>query len=290
MYKRLSLLMRAVWCGVAGLLISLSAAAVWTALIVVNLKRNPRVPWSVPVMALILWGMWRYWGGAGWPRSAAEFRRRYRRANPVTMPALFWSLIAGVLGIVALAGSWIVFFNLFRMRPNSIPDLSAHPALTVYPMLIMGSLVSPFSEETGFRGYSQLMLERDFRPATAAIIASVFFALAHYNHGFLWPKLLIYFLVGVTFAAIAGLTNSIITSIPVHIIGDMVFFFFVWPHDATRRLLWENGADKWWFWIHVAQAVIFTGLTLLAFRRLAAISSPDAKIQGSMFAGAPVSR
>jgi membrane protease YdiL (CAAX protease family) len=288
-YKRLRGLVQALWSALAGLLISLSAAAVWTALILVNLRSKPTIPWSVPVMALVLWGMWRYWGGAGWPRSTAELRRRYRRDNPVSGPALLWSLIAGVLGIVALAGYWIIFFNLIRMRPNSIPDLSAYPALTVYPMLIMGSLVSPFSEETGFRGYSQLMMERDFRPATAAIIASVFFALAHLNHGFLWPKLLIYFLVGLTFAAIATLTNSIITSIPVHIIGDMVFFFFVWPHDATRRLLWENGADKWWFWIHVAQAVIFSGLTLLAFRRLAAISSPDAKIQGSMFAGAPVS-
>lgn len=285
MYNSLRLLMRALWSGFAGLLISLSAAVVWTALIVANLRTNPGIPWSVPVMGLVLWGMWRYWGGAGWPRSTAELRQRYRRANPVSGPALLWSLVAGVLGIVALAGCWIVFFNLFRMRPNSIPDMSSYPALTVYPMLIMGSLVSPFSEEAGFRGYSQLMLERDFRPATAVIIASVFFALAHLNHGFLWPKLLVYFLVGVTFAAIATLTNSIIASIPVHIIGDMVFFFFVWPHDATRRLVWETGADSW-FWIHVAQAVIFTGLTLLAFRRLAATNRPNAKIEGLFSAGA----
>lgn len=287
MYESLRLLMRALWSGFAGLLISLSAAAVWTALIIANLRSNSKLPWSVPVMALVLWAMWRYWGGAGWPRGTAEVRKRYRRTNPVSGQAFLWSLLAGVLGIVALAGCWIVFFNLFRMRPNSIPDMSAYPALTVYPMLIMGSLVSPFSEETGFRGYSQLMLETNFRPATAAIIASVFFALGHLNHGFLWPKLLVYFLVGVTFAAIATLTNSIIASIPVHIIGDMVFFFFVWPHDVTRRLQWENGADSW-FWIHVAQAVIFTGLTLLAFRRLAAIGRPQ--IQSSTSAGASVGK
>jgi membrane protease YdiL (CAAX protease family) len=288
-FKRLRLLVHALWCGFAGLLISLSAAAVWTALIVLNLRSNPRIPWSVPAMALVLWGMWRYWGGAGWPRRTAEVRRRYRRANPISGPTFLWSLLTGVSGIIALAGCWIVFFNLFRMRPNSIPDMSAYPALTVYSMLIMGSLVSPFSEETGFRGYSQLMLERDFRPATAAIIASVFFAAGHINHGFLWPKLLIYFLVGVTFAAIATLTNSIVASIPVHIIGDMVFFFFVWPHDAARHLVWESGADTW-FWIHVAQALIFTLLTLLAFRRLGSMSSMHANMQGSISRVASVSK
>lgn len=285
MHTSLRQLIRALWSGLAGLLISLSAAVVWTALIIANLRSNSKIPWSVPVMALVLWAMWRYWGGAGWPRSTAEIRGRYRRANPVSGQAFLWSLVAGVLGIIALAGCWIVFFNMFRMRPNSIPDMSAYPALMVFPMLIMGSLVSPFSEETGFRGYSQLMLEKDFRPATAAIIASVFFALGHLNHGFLWPKLLVYFLVGVTFAAIATLTNSIIASIPVHIIGDMVFFFFVWPHDATRRLVWENGTDTW-FWIHVAQALIFTGLTLLAFRRLAALSPPDAETKKASSADA----
>lgn len=284
MYRRLSLLMRVLWCGIAGLLISLSAAAVWTVLILANLKRDPRVPWSVPVMALVLWAMWRYWGGAGWPRRTSETRRRYRRSNPVSRPAFLWSLAAGVLGIIALAGYWIVFFNLFKMRPNSIPDMSSYPAVTLYPMLIMGSLVSPFSEEAGFRGYSQLMLERDFRPPIAAIIASIFFALGHLNHGLLWPKLLVYFLVGVTFAAIATLTNSIIASIPVHIIGDLTFFFFVWPHDAGRHLVWSSGANGW-FWIHVAQAAIFTGLALLSFRRLAAVSGPRAQLQSAAFLG-----
>jgi membrane protease YdiL (CAAX protease family) len=270
MHRHFQLFFRVLWCGFVGLLISLLAAVVWTALIQANLKTTLRIPWSVLVMALVLWAMWRYWGGAGWPRSTSETRRRYLRANPVSAPALLWSLVAGVLGIVALAGYWIVFFNLFHMKPNAIPDTSTYPALIVYPMMVMGSLVSPFSEEAGFRGYSQLMLERDFRPAAAAVIASVFFAIGHLNHGLYWPKLLIYFLVGVTFAAIVTLTNSILASIPVHIIGDLVFFLFVWPHDAARRLVGEQGTDGW-FWIHAAQAIVFTILAVLAFKQLAKV-------------------
>lgn len=222
-------------------------------------------------MALVLWGMWRYWGGAGWPQSTSEARRRYRRANPISLPAFVWSMAAGVLAIVALAGYWIVFFNLFRMRPNNIPDTTHYPSILVYPMVVMGSLVSPFSEEIGFRGYSQVMLQRDFRPAAAVVIASAFFAMGHLNYGLYWPKQLVYFMVGVAFGAIATLASSILASIPVHVIGDMVFFLFVWPHDGGRRRVLQEGADSW-FWIHVAQAVVFTALSLWAFRRLEAVT------------------
>lgn len=271
MVSGIRIFLRAIWCGLTGLLISLGAAVVWTALIVANLRTTAKIPWSVAVMALVLWGMWRYLGGAGWPRSTAETRRRNLRANPISRAVLLWSLISGVLAIVALAGFWIVFFNLFRMRPNTIPDTSSYPAWTAYSMIIMGSLVSPLSEEAGFRGYSQLMLERDFRPVSAILIASIFFAFGHLNYGLLWPKQLVYFLVGVTFGVIATLANSILASIPVHIIGDLVFFLLVWPHDSARRLVSSSGADGW-FWIHVAQAVVFTVLSVLALRRLATVS------------------
>ena len=58
--------------------------------------------------------------------------------------------------------------------------------------------------------------------------------------------------------------------IPVHIIGDLTFFTLVWPYDATRQLVWEGGADRW-FWIHIAQAIIFTALAIPAFVRLARV-------------------
>ena len=96
--------------------------------------------------------------------------------------------------------------------------------------------------------------------------------LAHANYGWFWPKLLVHFLAGVAFGTIAYLTDSILASIPVHIVGDLTFFTVVWPHDCSRRLVTEGGSDVW-FWIHVAQAAAFTALALLAFRLLARNSS-----------------
>src|SRR5262249_6286404 len=117
--------------------------------------------------------------------------------------------------------------------------------------------------------------EREFRGSVAVIVSSAVFALGHFSHGILWPKLLVYFLVGVTFGLTAYLTNSTLPAIVPHIIGDLTFFTLVWPHDAARRLVLDSGMDNW-FWIHVAQAIVFTALAVWAFQRLGKESGQDA--------------
>jgi len=79
---------------------------------------------------------------------------------------------------------------------------------------------------------------------------------------------LVYFLVGVAFGATAYLTKSTLPAIPPHIVGDLTFFTMVWPNDAARHLVSETGTDKW-FWIHVAQTLLFAVLAIWAFTRLA---------------------
>jgi membrane protease YdiL (CAAX protease family) len=183
-----------------------------------------------------------------------------------------WAQVAGVLSLVALAGCWIVLSQLVKMPGNAVPDFSKYPLLTVVLTIGMASVAAPLTEEPAFRGYCQVILERQFRAPTAVIISSILFALVHGpTQGFLWPKLLVYFLVGVMFGTTAYLANSIVPNIPVHFVGLLIFFTLVWPHDASRRLIAENGADAW-FWIHLAQAVVFSGLAVLAYVRLAKIA------------------
>ena len=133
-------------------------------------------------------------------------------------------------------------------------------------MLVMGSIAAPLSEEAAFRGYAQVMLERRFRGPAAVGISSVMFAFAHVTQGFLVPKLFVYFLAGLTFGVTAYLTKSIVPGIVVHVMADLTFFTMVWPYDTTRRLVTEGGADAW-FWIHVAQAVVFAGLAVWVYTR-----------------------
>jgi len=183
--------------------------------------------------------------------------------------------------VVALAGYWIVLFQLVKMPPNALSDVSSYPRITVALMILMGSSVSPLMEEAGFRGYFQVALEREFRGPVAVVISSILFALAHGpTQGFLWPKLLFYFLVCVAFGATAYLTNSTLPAIPVHVVGLLIFFTLVWPHDAARRLVWDSGTDNW-FWMHVAQAILFTVLAVWAFQRLMGVNAQRWKEQAS---------
>src|SRR6266568_3724126 len=263
-------LLNVAWSAVLALLILGFGQGVWGVLLIGNLKTTPTIPWAFPVMTLVLGLMWQYLSGKWWPRSTSEARRSFLRANRVSGTVLAWALLAGALSIVALAGYWIVLFQLVKMPANVLDDFSGYPLPTTVLVIAMASLVSPITEEAAFRGYCQVILEREFTAPIAVLISSAFFTAAHVVHGFLWPKLLVYFLVGVVFGVMAYVANSTVPAIPVHIIGDLTFFTLVWPYDATRQLVWERGADRW-FWIHVAQAIIFTVLAIPAFVRLARV-------------------
>jgi len=257
-----------VWSAVLAFVILAFGQGVWGALLIYNLKTTPSAPWAVPAMAVVLWLMWRYLDGKWWPRSTSEARHALLRANSVAWRVHAWTIVAGVLSIVALAGLWIVLFGLVSMHANVLPELSKYPLITVVLVGAMASLVSPLTEEAAFRGYCQTILERRFSGPNAVAISSLLFAFAHLTQGFFWPKLLVYFLAGVVFALPAYLSKSTLPTIPVHIMADLTFFAFVWPRDANRRLVSQGGADLWFF-VHVAQVIIFTALAILAFRHLA---------------------
>jgi membrane protease YdiL (CAAX protease family) len=262
-------IMAVIWSALLSSLISVGGAGIWTILITTNLGSTPAFPWAVPVMAVVLWLMWQYLGGKWSPRSTSHARRSYLRSNRLPRPQFTWALAASMLAIIALAGFWIVLVELGGTGGNpTIPDYSRYPHLIVILGLLMGSLVSPITEEAAFRGYAQVRLERVFPAVVAIVISSLLFTFWHGpTQGFFWSKLLFYFVVGIVFGTTAYLTNSSLSAIPAHILGDLTFFFFIWPHDAARPLVWQNGADLM-FWLYVAQAIIFATLAVLAFRRL----------------------
>lgn len=263
------------WAGILGFSILAFGAGVWSALVAVNLSVSPAIPWAVPAMSVVLVLMWVYLAGKGWPRGTAEARRLCLRARLVPAPLFGWSVLAGALSVVAFAGFWIVMTQLVRMHGNALSDFSRYPLFTVAAIIVMGSVAAPLTEEPAFRGYCQVVLEREFGGPVAVVISSVVFALGHGpTQGFLWPKLLFYFLVGVVFGTTAYLTKSILPAIPGHVFGLLVFFPLIWPHDAERSLIWESGTDLW-FWLHAGQTVLFSALTVWALRRLARVCHPS---------------
>jgi membrane protease YdiL (CAAX protease family) len=277
----------AAWTGGLALLLTVVTGGIWTALLVANLATTPAVPWAVAAMALVLWSLWSYLGGRWWPDRTGKARRRYLRARQISGLLFTWALFAGALSVVSLAGLWIVMFRLVRIPGNAVTDLSKFPLIMVVAVLAMASLVSSIAEEAGFRGYFQVALESHFRGPAAVLIGALLIAPAHgLTQGFLWPTVLFYFLVDTMLGTSAYLTKSTLPGVVVHAVGLLIFFGLVWPQDRHRELIWVSGADTW-FWIHVAQAVVFAALGIMAFVHLArlarfkALTRPDRNPSGS---------
>jgi membrane protease YdiL (CAAX protease family) len=267
--NRSRLLLKTLLFAVMAIVLTAVTGGVWTALLSANLATSPAIPWSVAVMALLLWLLWRYLGGAGWPRSTADARRRYLRAKRTSGRVFAWAVVAGLLAIVALAGLWIVLFQVANLPSRALPDYSKYPLVTVALALIMASLVGAVAEESTFRGYTQGVLEGAVGGAAAILITTLVMGPEHaFTQGFVWPVLLFYFLVDVMLGATAWLTHSILPGIVTHAIGLLVFFTLVWPGDALRSLVGSGDANMW-SWIHGAQTLAFAILAILAFIQLA---------------------
>jgi len=267
--NRSGLLLKALLFAVMAIVLTAVTGGVWTAPLAVNLTTSPAIPWSVAVMALLLWLLWRYLSGAGWPRSTADARRRYLRARRISGRVFAWAVVAGLLSIVALTGLWVVLFQVTNLPSRALPDYSKYLLVTVALALVMASLVNAVAEEAVFRGYTQGVLEGAVGGAAAILITALVMAPEHaVTQGFVWPVLLFYFLVDVMLGATALLTQSILPGIVTHAIGLLVFFTLVWPGDALRSLAGSGDANTW-FWIHGAQTLVFAILAILAFIQLA---------------------
>jgi len=265
-----SRILRVAWAAIVGTFIALFGQGIWSALLVVNLKTTPAIPWAVGGMAVVLWIIWQYLGGRWWPRSTADARRLRLRANALPGNVFAWALLAGGLSIVALAGWWMLISKLMNISGSVLPDMSKYPWLTTAFAIAMGTLVSPILEQAGIWGYCQSMLEREFAGPTAIAITSIVFALLPHPpmHVVLWPKLVFFFLTGLTFSVMAHMTKSILPGLVVHILGLLIFFTLVFRADAA-----QSRADAW-SWIHAAQIVVFAALSVGAFARLNRLTAP----------------
>ena len=261
-------LLRLLGIGLLVLVVTAGVQGIWSALLVINLTRQPTIPWAVAAMAVLLWVSWRYADGRWWPSRTARMRRAYLRAHQVSARVFAIAVTAGACALVALTGLWIVLFQSGLMRGNRLPDLSPYPKPTVVAVLLMAALVGAFVEEAGFRGYLQVALERELSAPVAVAIAAFALTPGHgATQGFAWPTIVFYFFVDVMLGVTAWACNSVWPGIIVHSSGLLIFFTLVWPFDAGRPEFGDALTDPW-FWLHAVQALAFSGLAVLAFRRL----------------------
>lgn len=269
MWRKLPVWLRAI---LLGLLVTGVPTTIWSILAAANLKLTPRIPWSVPAMAGILWLYWRYLRGEGPQPRLAAFRKEHLRAVELTPRVWRWSLIAGGSAIAAV---WALFAALRGVLhiANAPNDLSAFPVWTILAAIVMGSAVAGVAEEAGFRGYMQLPLERAYGPAIALAATSVIFTLIHLTHGAaILPFLPFFLAAAVIYGLLTILTGSILPSMTLHFAGDVMLLTLRYIAAREGAISPATGA------VSVLPAIAFlllAGLSVMAFRFLTRTSTGE---------------
>jgi membrane protease YdiL (CAAX protease family) len=286
LWQRLPIVLRALLAGVA---VAAAGTLPWAGLSLANQKYLVAVPWSVVVMAIYLWLLWRWLRGDGWPSTTAAARRAALRANSVDPDAFGLAIFAALIGFAALMPFAILLSRLVTLnasKPIELPP--GMPGITAFLLLAMASVVAGVVEESAFRGYMQGPIERRHGPATAIALTGALFGLAHFTHhpGLATLAILPYYLlVAAIYGMMAYGTNSIWPGIVLHAGGDIVVFTRWWATgraewevaEAPPRLVWETGPDTA-FWGALVAFLLFGALSAWLFATLASTRASRSRI------------
>ncbi len=266
-WARLPISLRAI---VSGIVIALVPANVWPLLLL-----NLGVPLAAIIEAIFL-GLYLWWAsGGGPPRAMQGTRATAFRRGTLSPMQWFWGLI-GALFFAATIHASIVL--LFRFVPFPMAafrhgyDFSFIPSPSLRWLAIVVSATSAgICEETGFRGYMQVPIERRHRAPVAILISSLFFLTLHLTKAWATPCMVpIVFGAGVVLGLLAWSSGSLIPGMIGHVVMDIGLFAYWWTGiagDFTARPITETGVDR----PFVIACVVFASsllIVLLSISRL----------------------
>jgi membrane protease YdiL (CAAX protease family) len=270
--RRVSVVVRAI---ITGLIVTLAASLPCGYLVQGNLKIATQIPWAAPVVLAYVFLYLKYLRGWGWPRSTAVSRRDSLRAAGLSWPAWRWSLLSG---ICAFAASIALLSVVRRLVAWPAAEAEFPPRLSglfIVITLLVSAVVAGVSEEAGFRGYMQRMMERRYGPVFAILVTSIVFGLTHVTHGLRPLPLLFDGIWGGLYGILAYFSGSIVPGIILHSSLDFIEFLAAWKGVlGSRPLIWRSGLDLQ-LMIVSAAAIIFALAAVRAFRRLAAITRDE---------------
>lgn len=275
-WARLPVVPRAMLMGFAVLLVGVFP---WSTLAGANLKVGSTFPWAFFVELAYLAILWQYLRGKGWPEATSKTRRQYLRANPVKPRVLAWAIISGTLLACALVGLQVVGWMLLGIPGAAVEEFAAlarYPAWTVLPLLVMGSVVAGVVEETAFRGYMQVPIERQHGPIVAIGTVAVVFAIAHFPSPLALPGLL---LGGIGWGVLAYLTNSILPGVALHTLVDAATWIWAWSNlQSLERIFTQSVLDQdsdGPLAFAVALTFLLGAVTIFGFRKLARVAQEE---------------
>jgi membrane protease YdiL (CAAX protease family) len=259
-WQRIPVLIRAI---VLGFLVFAIAGSVARTVILVLIP----APWSIVVMAGVLWLYWKYFSGSWWPKSTAEARSVNFRATKLSAGVWKWGLIAAMLVVVVLESGFVITFRVMEFPAEAWAlgyDFSAAPLWLAWLLIVMAALVAGITEEVGFRGYMQVPLEKRYGPAVGMTIVSIVFVVSHLRQAWAPPVLFHLFAISVLWGILAYTSGSLIPGMISHTVADIFNFSYWWTDVAgtfDKRPIAETGIDAHfvvWVLIFVASVALFS--------------------------------
>ena len=241
----------------------------------VLMVKNIPEPWSVVPMGAMLIIYWRYFNGKWNPSSTKVFRRFCTRQTRLERSVWIWGLLGAMIIVLAVNSVGILTFRIFEFQPDTFKTarfLNELPAWKAWPVIMMASLVAGICEETGYRGYMQVPLEKKYGPVAGISITSVVFAVAHIHQA--WASgmlgMAVIFIISFMIGYLAYSTRSLLPGIIAHTAFDIINFSYWWSDVAGTfegRPISITGVDNH-FIITVTVVLLSAILFIISIRRL----------------------
>jgi len=187
----------------------------------------------------------------------------------VRLPASVWKwgLVAALLFVVVVQSAFVVTFRVIEYPADRFTEEYAFdtlPLALAWLAILMSSAVAGICEETGFRGYMQVPLEKRYGPVVAIAISSLIFVLVHLEQAWAAPLLFHLFAMASLLGILAYASGSLIPSMIGHAVMDIFNFSYWWSDVAgswEMRPILETGIDSHfvvWVVILVAAVGLFS--------------------------------
>jgi len=195
------------------------------------------LPLSLFAMLAYLFLYWRFFSGSCGPRKTAETRKKYFRAGSLSPPLWKWSLLLAAFFVLVFQSSLVVTFRLIQFPTDRFAqgfELESQPLWIAWAVIIIAALSAGLTEETGFRGYGLVPLQKRYGQIPANIIISGMFVVFHLNQAWAPPLLLHLFVLSLMMGEIAYATGSLLPGIIAHTALDIVNFSYWWTDIAGK--------------------------------------------------------
>ena len=271
-WNTLPLIIRATF---SGFVVSTLGIAVWSAIFL-----GFTTPWSILLMIFVLYAYWKFFSGVWGPRKSAESRSLNFKRTRLSSRVWKWGLAGAISFVIIIQSSFVITFRIWEFPAAKFTAdyklLENMPFWNAWAMLIMSSVVAGICEETGYRGYLQVPLEKKYGPVLAVIVTSVIFTLIHLTKTWAYPILPHIFSASVLLGILAYKSGSLIPGIIGHSILD-IFDYSIWWTNLTGgvniQTIFKTGVDlNFVTWV----LVFFFGL-IIFFRAVARFDKGSSK-------------